>query len=103
MGKGLGKLPELRGIPLGVIPEPHYDTGEIILERGQSILFITDGVTEAGNSRGEFFGSHRLAEYVNTSKGPPWGNKLLEEIRAWRGDAEATDDLTILEIWREPS
>ena len=101
-GKGLGMLPELRGIPLGVFPEPLYDTREVILERGQSILFITDGVTEARNSRGEFFGSHRLEEYVNTSKGPPWGKKLLEEIRAWRGDAEATDDLTILEIWRKP-
>ena len=100
--KGLGKLPELRGIPLGVIPKPHYDTKEIILEPGQSILFITDGVTEARNDRDEFFGSHRLPKYVNTSKGPPWGSKLLDEVRGWQGDAEATDDLTILEIWREP-
>jgi sigma-B regulation protein RsbU (phosphoserine phosphatase) len=102
VGKGLGKLPELRGIPLGVIPRPHYDTREIILERGQSMLFITDGVTEAQNSRDEFFGSHRLPEYLETNNGPPWGSKLLDEVRAWRGDAEATDDLTILEIWREP-
>jgi len=101
--KGLGKLPELKGIPLGVIPKPHYDTREIILGPGQSILFITDGVTEARNDRDEFFGSHRLPRYVSTSKGPPWGSKLLDEVRAWRGDAEATDDLTILEIWREPS
>jgi len=101
--KGLGKLPELKGIPLGVIPRPQYDTREIILGPGQSILFITDGVTEARNDRDEFFGSHRLPKYVNTTKGPPWGSKLLDEVRAWRGDAEATDDLTILEIWREPS
>ncbi len=101
--KGLGKLPELKGIPLGVIPKPHYDTREIILGPGQSILFITDGVTEARNDRDEFFGSHRLPKYLNKTKGPPWGSKLLDEVRAWRGDAEATDDLTILEIWREPS
>lgn len=100
--KGLGKLPELKGIPLWVIPKPHYDTKEIILGPGQSILFITDGVTEARNDRDEFFGSHRLPKYVNTTKGPPWGSKLWDEVRAWRGDAEATDDLTILEIWREP-
>ena len=101
-GKGLSKLPELRGIPLGVIAKPTYDTREIILKRGQSILFITDGVTEARNSRDEFFGSHRLAKYVKADKGPPWGRKLLDEVRAWRGNAEANDDLTILEIWREP-
>jgi sigma-B regulation protein RsbU (phosphoserine phosphatase) len=103
VGKGLGKLPGLRGIPLGVKPKPHYETREITLEPGQSILFITDGVTEARNARDEFYGSHRLPKYVNTIKGPPWGSKLLDEVLAWRGDAEATDDLTILEIWREPS
>ena len=103
VGKGLGKLPGLRGIPLGVIPKPDYEIREIILEPGQSILFITDGVTEAQNYRGEFFGSQRLPKYVNTTPGPPWGCKLLEEVSAWRGDAEATDDLTILEIWRQPS
>ena len=102
-GKGLGKLAELRGIPLGVIPQPDYRTKEIILEPGQSMLFITDGVTEALNDRDEFFGSHRLPQYQKTTKGPPWGSKLLDEIRAWRGDGEATDDLTILEIWREPN
>jgi len=102
VGKGLGKLPELRGIPLGVIPKPQYDPKEIILEPGQSILFITDGVTEARNDRDELFGSHRLPKYVNAAEGPPWGNKLLDEVRAWRGAAEAADDLTMLEIWRKP-
>jgi sigma-B regulation protein RsbU (phosphoserine phosphatase) len=103
VGRGLAKLPSLRGIPLGVIPKPHYETREITLEPGQSILFITDGVTEAGNGEDEFFGSHRLPKYLKAAKGPPWGSQLLEEVLAWRGDAEATDDLTILEIWREPS
>jgi sigma-B regulation protein RsbU (phosphoserine phosphatase) len=103
VGRGLAKLPSLRGIPLGVIPKPHYETREITLEPGQSILFITDGVTEARNGEDEFFGSHRLPKYLKAAKGPPWGSQLLEEVLAWRGDAEATDDLTILEIWREPS
>jgi serine phosphatase RsbU (regulator of sigma subunit) len=102
VGNELGKLPELDGVPLGIIPKAHYKTKEIILEPGQSILFITDGVTEAQNEKDEFFGSKRLAEYVRKAAGPPWGSKLLDEVRAWRGEAEATDDLTILEIWRKP-
>lgn len=102
VGNGLGKIPEMRGIALGIIPKPEYETKEITLEPGQSILFITDGVTEARNEKGELFGSHRLPEYVRISKGPPWGSKLLDEVQAWRGDAQASDDLTILEIWRDP-
>jgi sigma-B regulation protein RsbU (phosphoserine phosphatase) len=101
VGEGLGKIPELRGISLGVIPNPKYEIKEITLEPGQSILFITDGVTEARNERDEFFGSKRLPEYVRTAKGPPWGSKLLDEIKTWRSNAEISDDLTILEIWRD--
>ena len=102
VGEGLGKIPELRGISLGVLPNPKYEIKEITLEPGQSILFITDGVTEARNERDEFFGSKRLPEYVRTAKGPPWGSKLLDEIKTWRANAEISDDLTILEIWRDP-
>lgn len=101
VGKGLGKIPELRGISLGVVPSPVYETAEIIIEPGQSILFITDGVTEARNESDELFASNRLPEYVKTTNGPPWGSKLLDEIQTWRANAEITDDLTILEIWRD--
>ncbi len=101
VGKGLGKIPELRGISLGVVPSPVYETAEIIIEPGQSILFITDGVTEARNESDELFASKRLPEYVKTTNGPPWGSKLLDEIQTWRANAEIADDLTILEIWRD--
>jgi serine phosphatase RsbU (regulator of sigma subunit) len=101
VGKGLGKIPELRGISLGVVPSPVYETAEIIIEPGQSILFITDGVTEARNESDELFASNRLPEYVKTTNGPPWGSKLLDEIQTWRANAEIADDLTILEIWRD--
>jgi serine phosphatase RsbU (regulator of sigma subunit) len=101
VGEGLGKIPELRGISLGVIPNPKYEIKEIILEPGQSILFITDGVTEARNERDELFASKRLPEYVRIAKGPPWGSKLLDEIQTWRANAEITDDLTMLEVWRD--
>jgi serine phosphatase RsbU (regulator of sigma subunit) len=102
VGNGLGSVPELKGIPLGVVPKPQYETKEIILEPGQSILFMTDGVTEATNEREELFGHQRLPEYIKTSSGPPWGSNLLDAIKTWRGNAEISDDLTILEIWRDP-
>lgn len=103
VGNGLGNVPDLEGIPLGIVPKPEYETKEIILEPGHSILFMTDGVTEARNEKDELFGYRRLPEYIKTSSGPPWGNNLLDAVKAWRGNAEVTDDLTILEIWRDPN
>ena len=99
---GIRKVPALKGLPLGIIPNHEYETKEITLEPGEAILFITDGVTEAENERNELFGSRRLPQYIKTASGPPWGRKLLDEVKAWQGSAKITDDLTILEIWRQP-
>jgi serine phosphatase RsbU (regulator of sigma subunit) len=98
---GFGNVPELKGIPLGIVPKPEFETKEITLEPGQSIIFITDGVTEARNERDELFGGYGLSEHIKTASGPPWGRILFEEVNAWRGSAGVSDDLTILEIWRD--
>lgn len=99
---GLIKVPELKGPPLGVAPGSEYEKKEIILSPGESILIITDGVTEAENKQNELFGYRRLVDYIRKTDGPPWGNGLLDAINAWQNATEASDDLTMLEIWREP-
>jgi len=99
---GFRELPKLNGIPLGVELGTEYEKTEFVLSPGESILFITDGVTEAENEENELFGNDRLTDYLAGAKGPPWTEGLLERIDAWRGNAAANDDLTIVEIWRDP-
>jgi len=41
-------------------------------------------------------------DYFKNAQGPPWGKGLLDLISQWRGNAKANDDLTLLEIWRDP-
>ncbi|UCG11606.1 MAG: SpoIIE family protein phosphatase [Deltaproteobacteria bacterium] len=103
VGGDIGNVPDMQGIPLGIIPSPDYQTKEILLEPGQSILFITDGVTEARNEQDELFDHRRIVNCIRTATGPPWGNCLVDAVKTWRGNAEASDDLTILEIWRAPT
>ncbi len=50
----------------------------------------------------ELYGPDRLTDYIKNNNGPPLGEGLLEEIKNWRGKAKANDDLTLLEIWRDP-
>ena len=97
----IGTLPQLKGMSLGITPDVHYETEEISLSPGESILFFTDGVVEAENENKDLFGNDRLADYIRNTKGPPWGKGLLELISHWRGDSSPNDDLTILEIWRD--
>ena len=99
---GFREVPKLNGIPLGVELETKYERTEFVLSAGESILFITDGVTEAENEENELFGNDRLTDYFGVAKGPPWAEGLIERIDSWRGDAAANDDLTIVEIWRDP-
>jgi sigma-B regulation protein RsbU (phosphoserine phosphatase) len=99
---GFRQLPKLNGIPLGVELGTEYEKTEFVLSPGESILFITDGVSEAENEENELFGNDRLTDYLAGAKGPPWAEGLLEKIDSWRGDAAANDDLTMVEIWRDP-
>jgi sigma-B regulation protein RsbU (phosphoserine phosphatase) len=94
-------LPHVEGMSLGITPDVHYGTKEILLSPGESMLFFTDGVVEAENRNNELFGNDRLVTYIKNTKGPPWGKGLLDLVRGWRGNISANDDLTILEIWRD--
>jgi sigma-B regulation protein RsbU (phosphoserine phosphatase) len=102
INRGFRELPKLDGIPLGVEFGTEYEQTEFVLSPGESILFMTDGVTEAENEKNELFGSDGLTDYFTLAKGPPWAEGILERIDSWRGNAVANDDLTIVEIWRDP-
>ena len=100
---GLGNLPQIDGISLGVTPDVRYEKKEILLSPGESILLFSDGVIEAENEDNELFGNDRLVDFIENAKGPPWGEGLLDFISNWRGNSSANDDLTMLEIWRDPA
>ena len=85
---------------LGLAAKVEFTTSELVLSEGDSVLFYTDGVTEAENGTQELFGDARLKKAITAAKGPPWGKQLLDAVNKWRGNAEVSDDLTLLEIWR---
>ena len=98
---GICNLSQLNGISLGVKQDVKYEKKEFFLSPGESVLLFTDGVIEAENKDNEMFSNDRLVRYMEDTSGPPWGKGLLDEIRCWRGNTKANDDLTILEIWRD--
>jgi sigma-B regulation protein RsbU (phosphoserine phosphatase) len=55
------RLMELQGIPPGLFdPSVAYDNATINIEPGDSILFFTDGISDAFSTDGESFGVERL-------------------------------------------
>ncbi len=51
---------ELRGIPPEMFPETNYESETVQLERGDSVIFLSDGFSESQNSAGDFLEMERV-------------------------------------------
>jgi phosphoserine phosphatase RsbU/P len=94
------ELLEARGMPLGIAPGMHYPEGEpLTLRQGDMLAFLTDGLWEAVNARGEEFGAERLESALKGSHGTP-ANEVIASTRKalfdFTGDTDQTDDITLM-------
>ncbi len=84
---------------LGMIAELTLREQEIILQPGDTLLLYSDGVTDARNDSDESYGLERLKSALQRVGGrgaQPAIGALAGDISAWRGDAAAFDDVTML-------
>src|SRR5215207_1666525 len=94
-----------RGMPLGLMPGMEYEEKEINLERGESVLFYSDGLVEAHDPQGQMFGFPRLRALVakHAEKGS-LADFLMEELYSFVGEGwEQEDDITLLTLRRSAS
>jgi serine phosphatase RsbU (regulator of sigma subunit) len=102
---GGGGAEELRatGMPLGLLPGMSYEEKEIILQRGDTVLFYSDGLVEAHDPHYEMFGFPRLQGLVGAHRtdGAAMVNFLLTELRRFTGEEwEQEDDITLVTLDR---
>jgi len=87
------------GMIIGVIEDAEYQSANIKLEKGDSLILYTDGVTEAMNPLKDEFGEERLTEILRHSpdlSAPGIINKILEEVSAFTNGNYFSDDLTLV-------
>jgi hypothetical protein len=92
-----------RGTPLGLMPRMSYEENETSLERGESILFYSDGFVEAHNPHREMFGFPRLRDLADEygSDGGSLVERLLNELSGFVGaGSEQEDDITLVVLQR---
>ena len=92
-------------LPVGVFDDVKYGVQEMQLEPDSTLFLYTDGLTEAKDSGRKQFGMNRVEEVLRGDC-PIQPRELIETItrrvHQFVGDAEQSDDLTMLAIHYTP-
>lgn len=89
------------GLLLGSFKKVHLKDEEITLKPGDCITLYTDGITEARNSEGEFFGEERLLKAFNKKEYMSiveLHHSIKDEVAEFVKDAPQSDDITFVTL-----
>ena len=83
---------------LGMLPDLELHEEVVTLQPGDSLLLYSDGVTDAHNEADEGYGLERLKRVFQSvaGHGTETLDRLARDVNAWRGNAAAFDDVTML-------
>ena len=104
VGAGVGELPCDSNIPVGFMPDWEYTLQEAEIYTGTTIFLFTDGLTEAMNAENEEFQMDRITAVAtqalaNQQQEPRQLISLMTDaVHAFVGEAEQSDDLTMMGI-----
>ena len=90
---------------LGAFADGIFAEQTSVIEPGDAVLLYTDGLTEARNPDRHFYGEEALLATLGAARGgsaEAIKDSLVADVLAFRGDAEAFDDLTLLVARRRP-
>ena len=94
-------LPLTGGVALALVPDLLYQQDSVTLAPDDTVIFYTDGVTEAINAEGDQFEVPRMQELFAAA--PPKDPEsvvldLLDAVNTFAGDMPQFDDITCLAL-----
>jgi PAS domain S-box-containing protein len=94
------------GLPLGLFPDSRYETSSLLrVDPGDTVVLLTDGVTDCGIPEGELFGAERALEVIRSSRGAASADvveRLYRAVRAFENGGPQRDDVTTVVVTRLP-
>ena len=98
------QLPLSKDIVAGAIDEYEFSDEKLQLEHGDTLLLYTDGVTEATDKDYNEYGEGRLETLLKQHTKADCQqiiDKVKEDVKAFVGDVEQSDDITLLALRRK--
>lgn len=83
---------------LGIITDAVFTEQHVSLNQNDFMIIYSDGLTEAQNDSGEFFGEERLIELMKNTisqSAKQLGEVILSDVDSFIGKAPVHDDLTL--------
>lgn len=103
IGEGILQLPVKPNFPVGLRPRVKFEAQEADIKPNTTIFLYTDGLTEAKDADKQLYGKERLMKLadnllVKDQIPKRLIEKTLESVTTFVGEAEQSDDLTLLAI-----
>ena len=99
----VSELPISKNTIVGVFDDMEYQEETLQLEPGDTLVMFTDGVTEAMDAAYKEFGAEHLDSILRQQSGAN-SQQIIEAVKAgikeFVGDAEQSDDITMLAVKR---
>ncbi|MCB9686578.1 MAG: serine/threonine-protein phosphatase [Alphaproteobacteria bacterium] len=89
----------VRGSPLGAVADAEFHSTRVALERDDTLVFFTDGVTECEAPDGSQFSDRRLRQLcgdLSHLAPPDIRTEILRSLQRFRGSQPALDDVTFV-------
>lgn len=91
-------------VALGLAGNSTFSSQKFALNKSEYLVAFSDGVTESRNISGDFFGTDRLTKFLketNFQSPEQLGQKILNQVEFFIGDAKVHDDLSIVILQRD--
>lgn len=95
-----------QALPLGIEADVSYkeETQLIPIETGDRVILVSDGVTEARNANGEYFGAQRLIDSIAVCAVHEFQlDRLAQELETFCENAPQDDDISAVEVLLTPT
>jgi sigma-B regulation protein RsbU (phosphoserine phosphatase) len=92
------------GMVLGVVEDTTWKQETVRLAPGDLLVLYTDGITDAENGQGSFFGRERLLDIAQANLGRSAQDiqaALIAEVHEFIGPAPQFDDITLVVVVRD--
>jgi sigma-B regulation protein RsbU (phosphoserine phosphatase) len=100
-GKSFDFLVSPPDLVLAGMDDTRYHGRLMRLEHGDILFLYTDGIVEAENAKGEFYGKDRLKAFLDANSSLPpreMIDRFRDDIAAFAGGAEQSDDITMFAL-----